>query len=348
MTEHPDLEVLSAWIDGEAPGWAAHLAACPACRASADELRAVSAALAEPVVPPGAGIRDVAVAAALDQAYPAGEPADADQAAEADRTGLPGRGDQRGVAEAGQGGPAGRAVQAVGAGGAVEDVEPIEAGGGAEPAARVERRGAVGAGTRPRARRRRPGGPGRGRRSVPAGWLAAAVAAAVLAAVGLSSLLSVYGGSPNQATTAAGPARESTAPGGGVAGPTADSSAAAPAAAADLGDIADPATLVARARPGLPAGTTPPAAALPAPTPAGAPLSGSAGPGPLVGGTRPCEAQARSRQPSLGAVVYFATASRAGVAAVVLGFSTGPDPGPVTLLLLARDGCGELLRAAGP
>ena len=69
---------------------------------------------------------------------------------------------------------------------------------------------------------------------------------------------------------------------------------------------------------------------------------------PNVVGTRPCEEQARARDPNLREVVYFATARRGGVPAVVLGFSTPTGPSPVTLLLLAQDGCGELLRAAGP
>ncbi|HEU5433330.1 MAG TPA: zf-HC2 domain-containing protein, partial [Thermomicrobiales bacterium] len=42
---HPDLDVLSAWIDGaldpvERAAVAAHLAACSACRADRDELQA--------------------------------------------------------------------------------------------------------------------------------------------------------------------------------------------------------------------------------------------------------------------------------------------------------------------
>jgi hypothetical protein len=44
-------------------------------------------------------------------------------------------------------------------------------------------------------------------------------------------------------------------------------------------------------------------------------------------------------------VTYFATARRGNVPAYVLGFVSGPN---VTLLMLAQDGCTELLRSAGP
>ncbi len=71
---------------------------------------------------------------------------------------------------------------------------------------------------------------------------------------------------------------------------------------------------------------------------------------PSVVGTRPCEEQARTREPTLGPVVYFATARQGQVAGFVLGFGAvgSTSTAPVTLLLLAQDGCRELLRAAGP
>ncbi|MDQ4089219.1 MAG: hypothetical protein M3163_02785, partial [Actinomycetota bacterium] len=67
---------------------------------------------------------------------------------------------------------------------------------------------------------------------------------------------------------------------------------------------------------------------------------------PVPVGTRPCEEQARAREPNLGPVTYFATARRGDVPAYVLGF--GAPTQSVTLLLLAQNGCGELLRSAGP
>jgi hypothetical protein len=119
----------------------------------------------------------------------------------------------------------------------------------------------------------------------------------------------------------------------------------------DLGDVPDAATLLARARPGLPpAGSSASSgtSGLAAPTASPTTALGARSAAPNVVGTRPCEEQARTREPALREVVYFATARRGNVPAVVLGFATGPAGSPVTLLLLAQDGCGELLRAAGP
>ncbi|MDP1804920.1 MAG: hypothetical protein Q8K72_07130, partial [Acidimicrobiales bacterium] len=135
----------------------------------------------------------------------------------------------------------------------------------------------------------------------------------------------------------------------------------------DLGDVPDAATLRARA---LAVGATSSAGASASaarsssgaasdsqasPTNTGntsaalspAPASGgtAAVVAPNVVGTRPCEERARAREPNLGPVTYFATARRGNVPAYVLGFGTGPT---VTLLMLAQDGCAELLRSAGP
>ncbi|MDQ6726383.1 MAG: hypothetical protein M3066_09510, partial [Actinomycetota bacterium] len=131
-----------------------------------------------------------------------------------------------------------------------------------------------------------------------------------------------------------------------AAGGSANGGAAATAAptTGDLGEIPDAPTLLARAGPGIAAKATSPVPSGPATTPNAA---GAINPvAPSVVGTRPCEEQARTRDPSLGEVVYFATATHQGAPAVVLGFSTGPAP--VTLLLLAQADCGVLLRAAGP
>jgi len=195
-----------------------------------------------------------------------------------------------------------------------------------------------------------------------------ALAAAVVAILGLSGFLLANTRTSDNLT--AGPALESAdKAGGGV-------SAAAPnAPVGNLGDIPDAATLLARAAPGLPASPTvgtPVAAARsssnsgatsdatssfgnqasPAPSIAGASNAASgaanAAPIPNVVGTRPCEEQARTREPALGPVVYFATARKGQVDAYVLGFAPVGRSSPVTLLLLAQDGCRELLRAAGP
>jgi hypothetical protein len=290
--EHADWEALSAYVDGEAPEWVAHVAGCPSCAASAEALRAVAGAVAVPVEPAAAEVREAALSAALG------------------------------------GGTAG--------------------GNRLIPA------------------------PGDSRR-VPVGRLLGAVAAMFLVIAGITAVLSSSGGSSNRRNTVAGPALEATRPAGVGTGAAADSTAAAPPA--DLGDVPDAATLLARARPSLSAGAQGRAANAGASTNSGAASSAAAGAGgtvappatpgavipgamggasgaaaaaPQVAGTRPCEEQARARQPSLGPVVYFATARSRGAPAVVLGFSTGPDPAPVTLLLLAQDGCGELFRAVGP
>ncbi|MDP1806956.1 MAG: hypothetical protein Q8K72_17405, partial [Acidimicrobiales bacterium] len=63
--EHADFEALSAFVDGEAPEWAEHVAGCPRCRATAAELRALSARVAAPADRPPAAQREAAIAAAL-------------------------------------------------------------------------------------------------------------------------------------------------------------------------------------------------------------------------------------------------------------------------------------------
>ena len=275
MSEHADLEALSAYVDGEAPEWAGHVVACPVCRATVEQLRDVAAAVRAPVDPAPAARRDAAVAAA------------------------------------------------VGSWG--DDAEH------AAHRARFARR---------RSQWR---------------WTVPAAAAAVAAVLGVSALVALDRRSPDS-TTLAGPALESTPP--AVPGVTGDVSATGAPPPADLGDVPDAATLLARTRAvgatavaggraapgnrGVASEAPPPPN--PAPTLQPSPMAAV----PNVVGTRPCEEQARAREPSLREVVFFATARRGQVPAVVLGFATGPSPGPVTLLLLRQEGCAELLRAAGP
>ncbi|MFN2506464.1 MAG: hypothetical protein ABR540_20010 [Acidimicrobiales bacterium] len=69
MTEHPDLETLSASLDGEELGMGAatHLETCAACRDRLVELRAVQRAVGRPPERGAApGVRDRAIARALD------------------------------------------------------------------------------------------------------------------------------------------------------------------------------------------------------------------------------------------------------------------------------------------
>jgi hypothetical protein len=290
-TDHADLEALSAYVDGEAPEWADHVAGCEECRAAAARIGAVAAALRAPVDPPAAAVRERAVTAALDEARH-----------ESHR-------------------------------------------------ARFERRRA------------------------PRPWALPAVAAAVVGLLGLSGLVLSADRSPDESPTFAGPALQDAKTESGVAG------AAPSAPPADLGDITDP--LVLRMRAGFPtaslartdSGDVPPpssatntgntGAAIPGPPSATSGSSGAAAgsaggtasiapptttlsqrsAAPNAVGTRPCEEQARAREPSLGPVTYFATARRGDVPAYVLAFG---DFSRFTLLLLAQNGCGELLRSVGP
>jgi len=70
MTNHPDLEALSAGIDGEddAGAVAAHLSTCGDCRGRLEELHRARRAVAAPVTPPAADVRERMLAAALTSA----------------------------------------------------------------------------------------------------------------------------------------------------------------------------------------------------------------------------------------------------------------------------------------
>lgn len=66
MSDHPDLEALSADLDGGGdPAAAAHVSSCDGCRARLAELAAVQAAIRRPVAPPAPEVRDRSIAAAL-------------------------------------------------------------------------------------------------------------------------------------------------------------------------------------------------------------------------------------------------------------------------------------------
>jgi hypothetical protein len=302
--KHADFEALSAFVDGEAPEWADHVAGCPQCRATAAELRALSARVAAPAGPAPAAQREAAIAAALDAA---GLASPADARADAKVT-------------------------------------------------RLERR------------RERS-------------WAMPAAAAVVVGLLGLSGVVLTADRSTDESTaTFAGPALDSKA--------ESTASGAPQAPVGDLGDVADAATLRSRAfgvAPPLaatgatagrsasssnsgaasdaPATATNPGSTGAAVTPnvasggsslnatTGAATGGSGGSAtniaPNAVSGRPCEAQARSREPGLGPVTYFATARQGAVPAYVLGFSSPTGP-TVTLLMLAQDGCRELLRSAGP
>ncbi|HEV2761021.1 MAG TPA: zf-HC2 domain-containing protein [Acidimicrobiales bacterium] len=295
MTDrHADFEAISAYVDGEAPEWADHVASCPECRASAAAVRAVAAAVGAPVEGPSAADRDRAIAAALNAT----------------------------------------------AGGHVTVPEHAVPRGREAERARFARR-----------------------RAAPP-WAMPAVAAVVVGLLGLSGLVVSSYRTSDETTTFAGPTAESDATSDTLAQSGGGVGAAAPSVPpGDLGDVADAATLRTRALAAAP----PPAAASAGratssansgATGSSASDSGALTPtttlsqraAPSVVGTRPCEEQARTREPTLGPVVYFATARQGQVAGFVLGFGAvgSPSTAPLTLLLLAQDGCRELLRAAGP
>ncbi len=82
VNDHPDVEALSAYSDGEAPEWADHVAGCPACGARLEELGAVTAAVRQPVPGPGSPAVDAAIARAMAEAdEPASRRAAADEVA---------------------------------------------------------------------------------------------------------------------------------------------------------------------------------------------------------------------------------------------------------------------------
>ena len=64
-SDHAPPEALSAYLDGEAPEWAAHLNGCARCEASLARLRAVVTAVSRPVPPPPPEAVDRAVVRAL-------------------------------------------------------------------------------------------------------------------------------------------------------------------------------------------------------------------------------------------------------------------------------------------
>ena len=64
-TVHPDDELLSAALDGEEEGAAAHARTCPVCLGRTASLHAAARAVGAPVPPVAAPVRDAAVAELL-------------------------------------------------------------------------------------------------------------------------------------------------------------------------------------------------------------------------------------------------------------------------------------------
>jgi hypothetical protein len=322
--KHADFDALSAFVDGEAPEWADHVAGCPRCRAAAAELRALSARVGAPADPPPPAQREAAIAAAL---------------------GLAG-------------------VDAGAGAGVTRRLEPAVADRHEVPRVRPRSRWAS------------------------QSWAMPAIAAVVLACVGFAGVILSSTRSTDHEATFAGPALDSkgeSAVGGAPNAPVGDLGDVPDAAtlrARALGlapTVAAGGTSVATGRASSSAdsgaqssatntgstgaalssgaasgGTGGSATSVPPNATSGAGGAGGAGSAggaanviaPNAIGTRPCEERARAREPGLGPVTYFATARQGTVPTYVLGFGAGG--GPVTLLMLAQDGCAELLRSVGP
>jgi hypothetical protein len=188
-------------------------------------------------------------------------------------------------------------------------------------------------------------------------WIAAAsVAAVIVVAVGLAGVLSRGGGGERNAATqsASGPAAAPTS------GAKSDAAAGATNLLApsevtgsddtainggDLGDIADSSQLASRVGPTLGA------AAVPGDNPVVAPSAAAdSGPAPRARavGTRACEPEVRTIDPGAGALVYVANATQGGAPATVLGFAPPGGGRPISLFLMAQDGCRLLATATLP
>ncbi|HUQ62807.1 MAG TPA: hypothetical protein VM121_03530 [Acidimicrobiales bacterium] len=271
MSEHPDIESLSAYHDGEAPELAEHVAGCAACAADLARLASVTGAVAAPV----AALDNAAVDRMISQATASGV--------------------EEGVGEA---------VPAI--------PRPVPVVG-----------------------RRR-------------GWaILASAAAAVVVAGGLVGFLTrseadrttVSESASRPAADAAN--RQLQAPPAAVgAGISGDS----PIDGGHLGEVANDRVLAAKVDPTIGNKGTSAAADVPA---TDAPTEAGGAPQPRTVGTRACEPEARSLDPAAGALVYVADAEHDGAPAKVLGF--GPTGGrPITLFLLAQDGCRLLAKATLP
>lgn len=180
-------------------------------------------------------------------------------------------------------------------------------------------------------------------------------AAAVVVAIGLVGYLArTDDGNGRRTDTALAPA------------PTVDQRLGAPSVAgngttsdslvegANLGEVADGRALVEKVGPEVNGPSA--AAAAATDNPVVAPPNQAQGPSGSVGGvkgpqevgTRACELQARSIDPGAGPLAYVASATQGGAPATVLGFAPPGGGRPLSLFLMAQDGCRLLARANLP
>lgn len=174
----------------------------------------------------------------------------------------------------------------------------------------------------------------------------ASVAAVAVLAVGVVGLLARGGGSGTKSETAARPA--STSPSqAALAAPQAGAATASPVNGGDVGEIRDGSELGLKVAPALretraPAVPDNPVVAAPSDAAPGATATAR------EVGTMACELQARAADPGAGALVYVADATRDGTPAKVLAFAPPEGGRPISLFLMAQDGCGLLARATLP
>ncbi len=325
MTDrHADFEALSAYVDGEAPEWADHVEACAPCRATAAELRALAVVVAAPVAARSPADIDRDIAAAL-AAVPTSTSA---ASAPAPRPARPAPSRRSGNPWA-LGAVAAVVLAVLGISGVVlssyreSDNSTTVAGPAFQSEANLDARTGPEAG----------GGVAGAAPSLPPADL----------------------GDVGDAATLRSRAQPGLAPGPASAGSTITGSSGGSAGAATGNSATSDGRSSSSANSGAASNAT--AGAVSGAT--GSAVAGSGltptttlnqGAGATVVGTRPCEEQARTREPTLGPVVYFATARQGAVAGFVLGFGPAPGsaPAPVTLLLLAQEGCAEVLRSVGP
>lgn len=195
----------------------------------------------------------------------------------------------------------------------------------------------------------RPGGtvtempPGRSRRGG-GRWVAmASVAAMVLMAIGLVGVLTRGSGGNNAAADRAsrsGTTSEVT----GLQAPPGVAGTGDAAVSGELGEISDGSQLATKVAPAL-ANRSALGGDNPVVSP---PSAGGSGPVARAVGTRACELEARAIDPGVGLVVYVASATQDGAPATVLGFVPPTSSSPISLFLMARDGCRLLARATVP
>ena len=286
-TDHADLEALSAFVDGEAPEWADHVAGCEECRAAAARLGAVAAALLTPVDPPSEARREQAIAAAL-------EVASAEARHEAQRARFERRRSPRWAMPA----AAAAVVAVLGLAGVVlsADRTTDESTTFAGPALQDAKTESGVAGAAPNLP---PADLGdisdpltlRTRAGYPVGLAAATDPNAPASSTGRSTSVANSGAAADSNATNTGNT------GAAISSPVSPPAAVTGGSGAGGPAVAPPTTTLSQR---------------------------SAAPSAV--GTRPCEERVRSRSPELGPVVYFATARRGDVPAYVLGFSPPTAP----------------------